>query len=123
MVRVSPIAGLFGNRPQPYRCRIIDESVGANLVRLTVLDCDASAIILEVVTDDLRVVAIPTPQPVLGSVRAVGNENVAAERRLHRIGRCKAEVVSVKQVVVAPTLAGVHRRLAGPEKKPIAAVS
>src|SRR5262249_3804181 len=89
---------------------------------LTVLDRDPRSIEQERVVYDPRIEAVSAPDSVVAADDTILHEEVTAERRFDSVRRRVAEVILVDDVVVRSPLPRVHRRLAGPEKQPVARV-
>ncbi len=101
---------------------IAGEAVVADGIALTVLDADAVLIVGEIVGENDRFVAVSAPDAVPAAVEFVADNLIAAEGDFNTVRRGKRKVILVNQVVVGSARAGIHRRLAGPEEKAIAAV-
>ncbi len=122
LLGIDPVRRLDRVRPEIDRRRVAGEAVVRDRVVLPVLDRDRDAVAREAVAGDPAVVAVAAPDAMVVALHDVGDEPVAAERRLDPVGRREREVVAEVEVVVGASLAGVHGVLSGPEEEPVAAV-
>ena len=99
---------------------VVHEQISGDGIVLSVFDGDARPAFGDEVAHDFRLVAVSAPYSVGALLDHIALYGIPGKRDFHAVGGGITEVISINQVVVAPTLAGVHSGLSGPQEQSVA---